>query len=65
VLETSDRIDLPDVLFLKDWARLLHCHLRTVQCRRRQLPDPLPVSGRERWTRQMAEDWLAGRRRRR
>jgi len=41
---------------------LLRCSTRTVEriYRAKELPDPLPLSGRPRWTREAALQWLQG-----
>jgi hypothetical protein len=57
--------DLPLVLFVEDWAVLLRCSTRTVERMRRELPDPLPLKGRPRWSRDAVLAWLAGGRSRR
>jgi hypothetical protein len=53
-------LPLPLVLFLADIAGLLRCDERTVSRLKRsgQLPDPLPLPGRPRWSRDAVLSWL-------
>jgi predicted DNA-binding transcriptional regulator AlpA len=60
--------DLPLVLYQQDLERVLRCSRSTIDrlSRARQLPDPLPLPGRRRWSRGVVLDWLnAGGTRRR
>jgi hypothetical protein len=54
--------DLPLVLYQEDLAGVLRCSVRNVQRlqRARELPDPLPIPGRPRWSRQVILAWLSG-----
>lgn len=54
--------DLPRILFEDDLAALLRESRRTIERRRRagELPEPLPISGRPRWAREVVIAWLGG-----
>ena len=56
----STQDDLPLVLFEADWARVLRCSVRKVQRlkRARRLPEPLPIPGRPRWSRDAVLGWI-------
>ncbi len=51
---------VPLVCFEEDLARVLRCKPRTIQRlkRARRLPDPLPIPGRPRWSRDTVMAWL-------
>jgi hypothetical protein len=59
---TTTLTDLPLVLYLPDFAPLLRCSRRTVERldREKRLPDPLPLPGRRRWSRDVVLTWLQG-----
>ena len=52
--------ELPLILFKKDLAQVMRCSERTVERyrRARKLPEPLPIPGRDRWSRDTVLTWL-------
>ena len=59
---TDTAIDLPAVLYKQDFAKLLRCSDRSFERMRRyrKIPDPLPITGRPRWSRDVVLRWLSG-----